>query len=321
MLVNDNAIREIARLAPTLDSSASSHWGGNEAEGCEYELAKDPFNFSNALTNTHVIGPVGAVSKKTALPHKIMHWILQIPFRLMGMELKGFWAIDKMAKVIAARQGRAYDCDLMRHTLTMTMMNNRLDMERDARLVAVIGDGFANMSSLLLSSIPHTRLILVNLTKTLLLDLVYLRKAFPDENIALVQNADDMKEALTSNNMRIIAVRADDMHILAQAPVTLGINIKSMMEMDPSVTAAYFDVLRKGPADRSAFYGCNVDKKFWANGTVISFSEYPWHEKDKILLDEVCPWDQYRYHRQFPFYSKFKGLNLHRLVYLNKQIL
>ena len=288
------------------------------AEGCEYELAKDPFNFSNALTNTYVIGPVGAVSKKTALPYKIMHWILQIPFRLMGMKLKDFWVIDKMAKIIAARQGRAYDCDLMRHTLTMAMMNDRLNMERDASLVAVIGDGFANMSSLLLSSLPHSRLILVNLTKTLLLDLVYLRKAFPDENIALVQNADDMNEALASNDARVIAVRADDMQILAHAPVTLGINIKSMMEMDSSVTAAYFEVLRKGPADQTAFYCCNADVKRWVDGTVISFSEYPWHEKDTILVDEACPWDQYRYHRQLPFYSKFKALNWHRLVYLNK---
>ena len=69
-----------------------------------------------------MIGPIGAVSIKVAFPYKIMHWILQIPFRLMGIKLKGFWAIDKMAKGIAERQGRAYDCDLMRHTLTMAML-------------------------------------------------------------------------------------------------------------------------------------------------------------------------------------------------------
>jgi len=319
MLVNDEAIKEIARLAPTLDSTASSHWDGHEGEGREYELAKDPFNFSNALTNTYVIGPVGAVSIKTGLLYKIIHWILQIPFRLMGMKLKGFWKIDRMAKVIADRQGRAYDGDLMRHTLTMAMINDRLNIEQDARLVAVIGDGFANMSSLLLASTPHSRVILVNLTKTLLLDLVYLKKAFPDENIALVQNADEMHEAVCANEARIIAVRADDMLLLAQAPVTLGINIKSMMEMDPPITAAYFDALRKSPADQTAFYCCNVDRKYWADGTIISFHEYPWHKEDTILVDEACPWDQYRYHKQLPFYSKYKGLNLHRLVYLNKQ--
>jgi len=319
MLINDEAIKEIARLAPILDTSASSHWDGHEAENHDYELAKDPFNFSNALTNTHVIGPIGAVSRKVALPYKIAHWALQIPFRLMGIKLRGFWPIDKMAKVIAERQGRAYDCDLMRHTLTMAMINNRLDMQRDAELIAVIGDGFANMSSLLLSSLRHSRVIVVNLTKTLLLDLVYLRKAFPHENIALVQNTAEIQKAIKKKEVRIIAVRADDMEILAQVPITLGINIKSMMEMDASVTAAYFNVLRKGPADQTAFYCCNADKKYWADGTVISFKKYPWDEKDLILVDEACPWDQFRYHKQLPFYSKFKTLNWHRLVYLNKQ--
>ena len=321
MLVNDEAILEIARLAPSMDTSASSHWDGHEGEGYEYKLAKDPFNFSNALTNTHVIGPVGAVSTKTTFPYKIMHWVLQIPFRLMGIGFKEFWRIDKIAADIAKSQGRAYDGDLMRHTLTMALISDRLDIECDSRLVAVIGDGFANMSSLLISSVPHSRVILVNLTKTLLLDLVYLRKAFPNENIALAQNTNEMKKALASTDTRIIAVRADDMHLIAQAPVTLGINIKSMMEMDPPITAAYFDVLRKGPADQTAFYCCNVDKKYWADGTVISFSEYPWREDDIVLLDEPCPWDQYRYHKQLPIYSKYKGLNLHRLVYLSKQIL
>lgn len=318
MLVNDEAIIEIARMAPTLDSSASSHWDGHEGEGREYELAKNPFDFSNALTNFHVIGPVGSVSVKTALPYKIMHWILQIPFRLMGISLKEFWRIDMMATTIAKRQGRAYDGDLMRHTLTLALMHDRLNLVQDAKLVAVIGDGFANMSSLLLSSIPHSRVILVNLTKTLLLDLVYLRKALPDENIALAQSSDEMEEALTSNNTRIIAVRADDMHILDQAPVTLGINIKSMMEMDSSLTAAYFDVLRKNPADQTAFYCCNLDSKKWADGTVINFSEYPWHREDTVLVDGPCPWDQYGYHKQYPFYYKRGGCNRHRLVYLHK---
>ena len=88
----------------------------------------------------------------------------------------------------------------MRHTLTMALISDRLDIECDARLVAVIGDGFANMSSLLISSVPHSRVILVNLTKTLLLDLVYLRKAFPNENIALAQNTNEMKKALASTD-------------------------------------------------------------------------------------------------------------------------
>ena len=318
MLINDEAVKKIAAMANILDNSASTHWDGHEAKGREYELAKDPFNFSKALSNFDVIGPIGGISLKTSLPYKLMHWILQIPFRFIGARFKNFKKINRKASSIAECQDRAYDGDLMRHTLTMALINDRLDVDQDLNLVAVIGDGFANMSSILLSSNVHSRVILVNLTKTLLLDLAFLRKAFPHENIALAQNADEMEEAIASNNTRVIAVRADDMHILAQAPVTLGINIKSMMEMDPHVTAEYFDVLRKGSAKKTAFYCCNRDKKTWADGTVIRFSEYPWHAEDTILLDEPCAWDQFGYRRKIPFYYKRSGLNRHRLAYLKK---
>ncbi len=318
MLVNDEAIKEVARFASTLDASASSHWDGQEGEGREYALAKNPLDFSSALSSFSVIGPIGAISTKTSLPYRIMHWVLQIPFRVMGARLKGFWKIDRIAAGIARRQGRAYDGDFMRHTLTMALFNDRLNLPRDTGLVAVIGDGFANMSSLLLASVPGSRVILVNLSKTLLLDLAFLRKAFPDENIALAQNDEEMAEATARQDIRIIAVRADDAHLLAQVPVTLGINISSMMEMEPQVTAAYFDVLRRAPTDQTAFYCSNTAEKKWADGTIIRFFDYPWHEQDRLMLDEPCPWDQYGYHKEWPFYYRRKYPVQHRLLYLHK---
>ncbi len=318
MLVNDEAIKEVARSSSILDATASSHWDGKEAKGRKYKLAEDPFNFANAFDNFSVIGPVGAISAKTSFPFKLIHWLLQIPFRLMGRKLNGFRKIDRLASSIAARQGRAYDGDLMRHALTLALFNTHLDMEKDLRLVAVIGDGFANMSSLLLGFAPDCRVILVNLSKTLLLDLVFIRKAFPEENIALVQNADDMSEALASQNNRIIAVQADNTALLLNVPVTMGINILSMIEMEPQVTAAYFNILRSCPTEKTVFYCANHLEKLWADGTIIRFFEYPWHDEDEYLVDENCPWDQYGYRKRPPFYYRRPSLSLHRLLYLKK---
>lgn len=318
MLVNDEAIKEIARQSSVLDATASSHWDGKEAKGRTYALAEDPLNFSKAVSDFSVIGPIGAISLKTSFPYNLAHWLLQIPFRLMGAKLKEFRKFDRLASSIAARQGRAYDGDLLRHTLTMALFNTYLDMERDLALVAVIGDGFANMSALLLGHSPHCRIILVNLTKTLLLDLAFIRQTFPDENIALVQNADDMTEALARQDTRIIVLQADNADLLAQAPVTLGINILSMIEMEPQVTAAYFDILRKCPAERTAFYCANHLEKFWADGTIIRFYEYPWDEQEEYLVDEPNPWDRYGYRARPPFYYRRPSLSLHRLLYMKK---
>lgn len=319
MFINDEAIKEVARLSAVLDATASSHWDGSEGKGKKYELAENPLDFSKVFSNLHVVGPLGGISAKTSLPYRFMHWVLQIPFRIMGANLVNFQKIDRTAASLAKRQGRAYDGDLMRHTLTMALLDDRLELDQDAQLVAVIGDGFANMSALVLACVPSSQVILVSLTKTLLVDLVFLRKTFPDESIALVQNESEMKNAIASDNIRIIAVRADDARLLAKAPVTIGINIKSMMEMEPAVTAAYFDFLRGGPAERTAFYCCNVVKKLWADGTVICFYEYPWDEDDELIVDEKCPWDQYGYRKSLPFYYKRKKPTLHRLVYLKKR--
>ncbi len=319
MLVNEEAIKEIALQSAVLDATASSHWDGKEAKGRKYELAEDPLNFSKAISNFSVIGPIGAISLKTSFPYKLAHWLLQIPFRRMGAKLKGFTKFNRLAPSIARLQGRAYDGDLMRHTLTMALFNSHLDMEKDLRLVAVIGDGFANMSSMLLASDPNCQIILVNLTKTLLLDLAFLHKALPEEKIALVQNSDHMTEALASNNTRIIALQADNAGLLAQAPVTLGINILSMMEMEPQVTAAYFDILRKCPSERTAFYCANHLEKFWGYGKIIRFYNYPWDDEDQYLVDEPCPWDQYGYRARSPFYYRRPSPSLHRLLYLKKK--
>jgi len=318
MLVNEEAIKEIARQSSVLDATASSHWDGKEAKGQKYGLAEDPLNFSKALSNFSVIGPIGAISLKKSFPYNLAHWLLQIPFRRMGVKLKEFGKFDRIAASIARRQGRAYDGDLMRHTLTMALFNTHLDMEKDLRLVAVIGDGFANMSSLLLEGAPNSRIILVNLTKTLLLDLAFLRQTLPSETIALVQSAEDMSQVLTDQSTRIIALQADNADLLAVAPVTLGINILSMIEMEPQVTAAYFDILRRCPSERTAFYCANHFEKFWADGTIIRFYEYPWDDEDTYLVDEPCPWDQYGYRARPPFYYARPSQSLHRLLYLKK---
>ena len=158
MLVNEEAVKKIASMANKLDNSASSHWDGHEGIGREYKLAKDPFDFSNALNDFDVIGPIGAISFKTTLLHKLMHWLLQIPFRTMGARFKTFKQLNKKTGSIAKCQDRAYDGDLMRHTLTMSLLNDKLDMDQDLKLVTVIGDGFANMSSIcLLYTSPSPR--------------------------------------------------------------------------------------------------------------------------------------------------------------------
>jgi len=317
MLVNREAILEVARHVETVDAGTSSHWRPENQVAGEHPLINDPFDFTYGPQGFSAIGPIGAISTKTGLLFQTAHWLLQIPYRVIGYRFATFRAIDRSATQVAKKQGRAYDKDLLRHALTLALLRDRLDLESESDPIAVIGDGFANMTTLILANLPKSRVILLNLTKTLLVDLAFTFRAFPEAGIALVGNADEMDEALVRSDIRVIALKADHAPLLAGAPVALGINILSMMEMDLPVIKKYFDVLRQNRRTSTAFYCCNRVEKKLPDGTITRFFEYPWHPEDKILMDEPSPWDKFAYRGTPPFYYKGSTIH-HRLVQLKK---
>tara|TARA_R110001599_G_scaffold55401_6_gene153344 strand:- start:23014 stop:23991 length:978 start_codon:yes stop_codon:yes gene_type:complete len=298
------------------DGAASSHWR-NEGGLSDHPMVQDPLNFDMRTADSTAFGPLGGISAKTKLHHRIVHWLLQIPLRALGIGLSGFAGADKIAAKIAHAQGRAYDKDLLRHTLTLALLQRHLGGALKHGTIAVIGDGFANMSALLLSTHPNAKVILINLHKSLLFDCVFLRKALPDVNISLVQTEGEIADALAASDVQCIAVAAENAHLLGAAPITLGINILSMMEMDPPVTAAYFNLLRRAPSDKTAFYCCNRIEKTLPDGTVTRFDTYPWDADDEIMVDAMCHWTRLAYHGRPPFYYLSNPVR-HRLVYLKK---
>ncbi len=298
------------------DAAASSHWR-NEDKLASHPLVVDPLNFDLKTTDSTAFGPLGGISAKVSWKHRFMHRLLQLPLRALGFGLRGFQAADKIAVGIAQAQSRAYDKDLLRHTLTLALLQQHLGKTLDDGTIAVIGDGFANMSALLLSAHPKAKVILVNLHKSLLFDCVFLRKALPNINIRLVQSDTDMADALAASDVHCIALAAEDAALMDAAPITLGINILSMMEMDPPVTAAYFDLLRRAPSDKTAFYCCNRIEKTLPDGTVTRFDAYPWDADDEIMVNAMCHWTRLAYHGRPPFYYLSNPVR-HRLVYLKK---
>ena len=87
-----------------------------------------------------------------------------------------------------------------------------------------------------------------------------------------------------------------------------------MQEMDPPVTARYFELLRR--AKTALFYCCNREEKVLPDGTVTRFAEFPWKPEDKVLFDELCPWHNSYYALLPPFYRPYDGPIRHRLVRL-----
>jgi putative sugar O-methyltransferase len=246
----------------------------------------------------------------------------------MGVGVPQFTAIDSLADEITTRQGRAYDLDVLRQSLTLAFLRDHFPNALSPRATAcVIGDGFASMTALLLASGSANRVVLINLTKTLLVDLWYLKLWMGEEvfesSVDLATDDENLARALAkpaTNEAgwgRVVAIQASDRKLLRNCPVDIALNIASMQEMNPQVIAAYFDDLRAIASQRQlVFYCCNREEKTLPDGTVTRFAAYPWHEGDQILVDELCPWHQKYYAFRPPFYRSYDGPIRHRLLTL-----
>ncbi len=255
----------------------------------------------------------------------LLHRLLQRPFRRMGEAFQKFNAIDSISKKVATCEERASDLDVLRQALTLSYLHERVpNLLTPKTTSCVIGDGFATMTTLLLASSSAGQVILINLTKTLLVDLWYLKLWMGTEvfesSVDLVTDESSLSKALAKSitneaGGRAIAIQASNHELLRNCPVDLALNIASMQEMNPPVTAAYFDDLRAISSRRElTFYCCNRDEKTLPDGTVSKFNEYPWQANDRVLADELCPWHQQYYSIRPPFYHSYDGPIRHRLV-------
>ncbi|MBL69325.1 MAG: sugar O-methyltransferase [Verrucomicrobiales bacterium] len=245
---------------------------------------------------------------------KAVHWVMQRRYRRLG-EGDCFNTYDNVAKAVAKKQKRAYDLDIVRQVLTASHVQSKyLRKLPDSPLVAIIGDGFGTLASLLLGGGFTSQVVLVNLTKTLVVDLMFLLKTDPQLQIILP----DSREELNSDEIagaQIIAIRAKDADWIHEFDIDVVFNVASMQEMDPEVIAEYFDEFRLIAARKSLFfYCCNREQKELPDGTVTRFRDYPWISNDEIFLDELCPWHQDYYTVFPPGFHAYDGPIRHRFV-------
>ena len=288
------------------ERSRSSYWN--------YEIETFKVSADGTLQGLTVLG---IANSKTDPLRRFMHWVLQAPYRRMGAAFPHFKEAERLGRLIASRQGRLYTGDMQRQALTLALLQANQAVPSAGRFAAVIGDGFGVMSSLLLLSVPGIKVVLVNLTKSLLLDLVQISRTVPDAGVALARDETELGGALSDPNVRLVAVRADDCGLLAKVPMELAINIHSLQEMDAPIIAEYFRLLRASPAARTLFYCCNRIEKKLNDGSITRFNDFPWSAQDECLVDEVCPWDEFVYHSRPPFWRSAPGTR-HRLAVLEK---
>jgi hypothetical protein len=304
----DDAITYLAKKAHQQDPKSSSHW----------DLYHSDFRFDDGEFSG--VGGFGGVGREYTGLKKIVHYVFQTPFRRMAKKFPKFNAINESAKDILSKdkQDKGYNLDVLRQVISLAYLEEKKAV-KEKGMSCVIGDGFATMTSLLLEY-SNQRVVLVNLVKTLLMDLWKLKMLLKFEfnnQVAVVTSESDMLKVLAETEGRsfTIVVEAENHQLMQLCPIDLTINIASMQEMNPVVVSEYFtNISIAAKSNSSLFYCCNRENKVLPDGTVVDFEKYPWSLANKILDDELCPWHLKYYSIKPPFYHNYDGPIRHRLA-------
>jgi hypothetical protein len=305
MILGDEVFEVLKSEAEFSEKNISSHW---------VEYLKD-FKYENGKFSGKGL-PEGGGGRRS-FPGSLVDYIFQTPFRRQGKQFTEFSKILQCAKRVHKERDTSLQLGTLRQVLSLSFLQQHHIFDQLIDPIVVIGDGFGIMSSLLLSYLAKSKIkvVTVNLTQNLLIDAVFIKKSIPSANICLVKNAEAYHKAQNDSEVDVICIQADNSQLIGNASIGLVINIASMQEMTPSVTAEYFSFVRTSTNKNTFFYCVNRIEKILPDGVVSNFFKYPWHPKDQIIVDELCPWHQYYYnYRKPPFYFQYDGKHQHRLV-------
>ena len=163
-----------------------------------------------------------------------------------------------------------------------------------------IGGGNGLLASILCSKHKPKNIIMVDLPQTIINCYCYLANCFTENNIYLPTefvSKEDLQKKLNNDNSfgtSFYLLLPDQISFIPSNSVDLSINSTSFQEMNFAQIQEYFDLIERVSKNKSLFYCVNRVQKSphgedssKYKGKPIIFYEYPWKEKNKLLINEI----------------------------------
>lgn len=299
MLLDDHAIDRLVAMLGEVDETYSSLWR-KQVAGIRFE--------NGELTS---LTGFGSWEPRHSRLKGVVHRLLQERYRRHGCGLPQFAQDERAGAEIAAAQKRNYNLDILRQVITLAFLRQHIPARRlhgrhRRRLWHLFQPGAQARTA-------------------------SARRC--DQSAAGVAGGPGVSAPLLPRRARRVgrgpiavrhgrsqpachrAVRAP-LRSARAVPMGLAVNMVSMQEIDPPVIARYFEAMRHSARPGPAFYCCSREEKTLPNGTVTRFQDYPWQPEDRILVDELCAWNQDYHSTRPPFYRPYDGPIRHRLLRL-----
>ena len=238
---------------------------------------------------------------------KIKYFLTNIPLKISLYELLKNCRQNIISDMnyVSKKSSRFFDYDCARNILTVNLLTEKIP-SLEEKTFCIIGDGYGALGSLIKKFFPKSKIIYINLGRSLLFDFYYSNKVFPEMEHYLIRSNDDSYSKdfnyIEAELYKNIDIKSD-----------IFVNTHSMQEMDYEVINSYFAMMRKQKQD-TWFYCCNRISKKLPDSEVINFSKYPWSKEDQLIIDDLCPWAQKFPINRPPFYRNFDGPHQHRLI-------
>lgn len=259
---------------------------------------------------------IGGANKATFLK-KIYHYLTIYPFLILNKKLINKNGNYKYAKKYCEKTDKIFDVNVLRQVMSLSFIQEKLSNSQSLKDICVIGDGLASMTLILYQLKDSRNIYLVNLTKSLLLDYIFIKKYFRNTlskiKVRIIKNTNDL-EKINFKEKNILLIEASNQNFLREISIDLAINIASMQEMNNHEIKNYFFNLRNNKKKNTFFYCCNRTEKKLPDGNFTRFKEYPWNKSDKIYAHEICPWYKFYLSKKFPFFHKYHGDIEHKLI-------
>lgn len=163
---------------------------------------------------------------------------------------------------VARSHGRLFDYDCARQVMTLALLISRVPgLSREVRFevdfpIAIIGDGYGYLGSLIGAWLPKSRVVEINLGRTLLFDAYYLMQAFPGRRHALYGQGVE-----AGDTGSFVYLEAESVRDVRSLDARLFINIVSMQEMDPPIVRDYFRLMRAAQTEERPYFTAATARK------------------------------------------------------------
>lgn len=218
--------------------------------------------------------------------------------------------IRSAVRRLAVSTSRSINPDFARLANSLQMISSKVPEFDGKKRIAIIGDGFGTLGSILSTTSPDVTIVQINLGRQLLFDYLFMVTSHPMRRHKILKSLAEIDEG-SINYLPAELLSSFD------AKIEVFISSESFQEMDIKTIELYFELMRFQSTPTFLYCANRVSKEL-PDGTVIEIEKYGWSLNDIHLSTKSHWWLNWGIKRRPPFVFKMDGRIEERVTLLSK---